>query len=126
MPPFEHVGSGSFGQVFKCSAATSPAVGGGSSVAGNPETTRTVAVKVCQKYDASPTASFSVRPQPLSKELCALVELQGHSGIVELLSWTETNFDVQFVFPWYKEDALAFLSRGFSENGLDTLTCCLR
>ena len=112
MPPFEHVGSGSFGQVFKCSAATSPAVGGGSSVAGNPETTRTVAVKVCQKGDASMTAAFSTMPLSLSNELDALVKLQGHSGIVELLSWTETTFDVQFVFPLYKENAFAFLKRG--------------
>ena len=61
--------------------------------------------------DASMTATFRTMPLSLSKELDALVKLQGHSGIVELLSWTETTFDVQFVFPLYKENAFAFLKR---------------
>ena len=38
--------------------------------------------------------------------------VNGHRCIVKLLSWMETTFDVQMVFPFYQEDVSLAIERG--------------
>ena len=105
LPPFSLVGSGTFGKVFRCFAVPSSAVGDG-----DVENKSVVAVKVMSKFEDIDTEQGPL-PKPIEREVSILKELK-HKGVPKLLSWTETTFDVQLVFPLYKEDVLAAIKRG--------------
>ena len=49
-------------------------------------------------------------------ELDHLCALKGKDGIAQLLSFTETTFDMQLVFPLYDEDLHAALTRGLFQK----------
>ena len=66
-----------------------------------------VAVKVVHKYEGGLQDAAIVR-----KEIENLLVVSGHRCIVKLLSWMETTFDVQMVFPFYQEDVSLAIERG--------------
>ena len=101
-PPFKTVGCGAFGQVFRCYAAPPSAVG---------DETKYVAVKVLSKFTDTKEEQTSASKEVLM-ELDHLCALKGKDGIAQLLSFTETTFDMQFVFPLYHEDLHDALTRG--------------
>ena len=76
-----------------------------------------VAVKVVSKF--VPVREKDQGPVAVPAELKNLCALNGCANIVELLSWTETTFDLQLVFPRYAEDAFAALQRGHFKVHLD-------
>ena len=109
--PVVFLGSGAFGQVYRCSAKPPSAVG-------------EVAVKVLQKFRPLKGIEQGLDDLPIPEELINLMTLNGCSNIVQLLSWTETRFDLQLVFPCYDEDAFAAMERGLFEvdaSGCDPL-----
>lgn len=106
LPPFELVGSGAFGKVYGCHARPTSAVGDSGETH--------VAVKVINKFEDVKDEKQGADLLPeIRRELDHLKECVGASkGLVDLLSWTETTFDVQLVFPFFKEDVFTALRRG--------------
>ena len=108
--PVVFLGNGSFGEVYRCFAKPPSAVG-------------EVAVKVIQKFQQKKGIKQGL-DLPVPAELENLVTLNGCSNIVELLSWAETVFDLQLVFPCYDEDAFSAMQRGLFKvdaSGCDLL-----
>ncbi len=89
----EHVGGGSFGDVYKASMKHVDGV-------------TLVAVKVMTKNMKS--AKRSVEQ---GRELNTLKQLGGfHPNIIKLLAWRETHFNVQLVFPFVHQDLRKFIA----------------
>ena len=107
--PFTILGCGSFGKVYGCHAKLASAVGGG----GGGGSDILVAVKVIHKFNDGDGEHGPGISKFVQRELDHLKECTGTSkGLIDLLSWTETTFNVHFVFPRFNEDAFAALSRG--------------
>ena len=102
IPPFKTVGYGAYGQVIRCYAEPTSAVG---------DENKYVAVKVLPKFNDTEEEQTSASREVLL-ELDHLWVLKGKDGIAQLLSFTETTFDMQFVFPLYDEDIHVALTRG--------------
>ena len=114
IPPFFMVGRGSFGRVYKCSAK--PKGKSGSAVGDE----SVVAVKVLQKLKDADTPSLQCDiSKAVQREIAALITLCGQKEILQLMSWTETTFDVQLVFSWYPEDVHAAIVRGLFNEKMD-------
>ena len=113
-PPFTYVGLGSTGRVYRCLAAVTrplaakPAVGGLQPV-------QPVAVKVVPKhtFPASTKALWDgAMDVCIRREIDNGAALQGHPNIVRLLSWTDTHFDTQLIFPFYPESLWSGMLEG--------------
>ena len=91
------LGSGTFGRVFEISAVgdTGPLQ---------------VAVKVVAKLVAIGHAKDACCDPAAAREIAILAKLSGTQGVVQLLSWCESHFDVQLVFPIFPHTIASFIS----------------
>ena len=103
--PFVRVGRGTFGTVFRCEAFLWGSVSD-------------LAVKVQQKqYDSAHEPGLRVfrdAQRRVMEEIRILASFGLHpTGVAPLLSWTETHFNWQTVFPFYERDMFTSIRQAY-------------